>query len=132
MSKAFGAKRLLSSGAKNQKIALIGGRGHTGTELVKIIANHSVLDLSAVRLALPFIFSVKQKTLLFLCTLIFGNNRDFFSSREFEGQEVASRLEGAPSGLKFTNIKPADVEALGADVIVLALPNGLAAPYAAV
>ncbi len=48
------------------------------------------------------------------------------SSREYAGQAVAARVEGAPDSLLFEAATAAQVAAREPDVCILALPNGLA------
>ena len=82
-------------------IGIIGARGHTGAELIGLIARHPVIDLA------------------------------FVSSRELEGQRVADHNDAYAGGLQYESLDPQAVAAKGADVVVLALPNGKAAPYVA-
>lgn len=80
-------------------IGIVGARGHTGAELIRLIAAHPALTLS------------------------------FVSSRELDGQRVADHVDGFAGELRYASLDPAAVAAQGADVVVLALPNGKAAPY---
>lgn len=80
-------------------IGIVGARGHTGAELIRLIAAHPALELS------------------------------FVSSRELDGQRVADHVDGFSGDLRYANLDPAAAAAQGADVVVLALPNGKAAPY---
>jgi N-acetyl-gamma-glutamyl-phosphate reductase len=80
-------------------IGIVGARGHTGAELIRLIAAHPALELG------------------------------FVSSRELDGQRVADHVDGFDGDLRYANLDPAAVAAQGADVVVLALPNGKAAPY---
>jgi len=82
-----------------QRIGIVGARGHTGAELIRLVAAHPGLELA------------------------------FVSSRELDGQRVADQVEGFTGELRYANLDPAAVAAQGADVVVLALPNGKAAPY---
>lgn len=82
-----------------QRIGIVGARGHTGAELIRLVAAHPALELA------------------------------FVSSRELDGQRVADQVEGFAGELRYANLDPAAVAAQGADVVVLALPNGKAAPY---
>jgi N-acetyl-gamma-glutamyl-phosphate reductase len=86
---------------ERKSIGIIGARGHTGAELIRLIARHPVLDLAYV------------------------------SSRELDGQRVADHNDAYAGNLRYENIDPASVAARGADIVVLALPNGKAAPYVA-
>ena len=77
-------------------VALIGARGHVGAELMRLLFAHPGFDLRLV------------------------------SSREYAGQAVAARVEGAPDSLLFEAATAAQVAAREPDVCILALPNGLA------
>ena len=80
-------------------VGLIGARGHTGVELIRLIAGHPHLDLA------------------------------FVSSRELDGQRVSDHNDTYAGELRYASLDPAAVAARRADVVVLALPNGKAAPY---
>jgi N-acetyl-gamma-glutamyl-phosphate reductase len=80
-------------------IGIVGARGHTGAELIKLIANHPGLALA------------------------------FVSSRELDGQRLADHSDAYTGDLTYVNLDPAGVAAAAADVVILALPNGKAAPY---
>jgi N-acetyl-gamma-glutamyl-phosphate reductase len=86
------------SGPKH-RIGIVGARGHTGAELIRLVASHPALELA------------------------------FVSSRELDGQRVADQVEGFQGELRYASLDPEAVAAQGADVVVLALPNGKAAPY---
>jgi len=78
-------------------IGIVGARGYVGAELVRMVAGHPKLQLA------------------------------FVSSRELEGQRVADHVDGVAAGLRY-NAPPLDaLPGLGADAVVLALPNGKAA-----
>ncbi|MFC1778345.1 N-acetyl-gamma-glutamyl-phosphate reductase [Pseudomonadota bacterium] len=78
-------------------INLVGGRGYTGSELLRLIAGHAHMDLGMA------------------------------SSRSHAGQSLSSTCDGWPDdGRVFTQLEPAGVSAYPADAWVLALPNGLA------
>lgn len=83
-------------------IGLIGARGHVGSELIRLIAAHPVFALG------------------------------FVSSRERVGQAVAEHHPEVASDLRYIEATPATLLAQPADALVLALPNGMAAPFAAV
>ena len=85
--------------AAKKSIGIVGARGHTGTELIRLVANHPGLELA------------------------------FVSSRELDGQRVAEHNDAYRGELRYASLNPAAVAAAGADVVVLALPNGKAAPY---
>ncbi|KZC40544.1 N-acetyl-gamma-glutamyl-phosphate reductase [Rhodanobacter sp. FW510-R12] len=55
----------------------------------------------------------------------------FVSSRELDGQRVADHVDGFAGELRYENLDPDAVAAKRADVVILALPNGKAAPYVA-
>ena len=80
-------------------IGIVGARGHTGAELIRLIAAHPVLELG------------------------------FVSSRELDGQRVSEHSDAYAGELRYENLDPAAVTAKRADVVILALPNGKAAPY---
>jgi len=82
-----------------KSIGIVGARGHAGAELIRLIVAHPALELV------------------------------FVSSRELDGQRVAEHVPGFAGALCYTNLDPAAVAAQGADVVVMALPNGKAAPY---
>jgi N-acetyl-gamma-glutamyl-phosphate reductase len=80
-------------------IGIVGARGHTGAELIRLIADHPALELV------------------------------FVSSRELDGQRVADHVDSYRGELSYANLDPEGVAAQKADVVILALPNGKAAPY---
>lgn len=82
-----------------KNIGIVGARGHTGMELIRLVAAHPSLELA------------------------------FVSSRELDGQRVADHVDGFAGELRYASLDPAAVAAQGADVVILALPNGKAAPY---
>ena len=82
-----------------QRIGIVGARGYTGAELIKLIARHPNLQLV------------------------------FVSSRELDGQRVSEHNDSHTGDLHYENPDPAAVVAKHADVVILALPNGKAAPY---
>ncbi|SFK76645.1 N-acetyl-gamma-glutamyl-phosphate reductase [Rhodanobacter glycinis] len=85
--------------SNKKTIGIVGARGHTGTELIRMIAAHPALELT------------------------------FVSSRELDGQRVAEHNDVYVGELCFEALDPAAVAAKRADVVILALPNGKAAPY---
>ncbi|MFT7582281.1 MAG: N-acetyl-gamma-glutamyl-phosphate reductase [Myxococcota bacterium] len=82
-----------------RSVALIGARGHTGAELIALLSDHPHFELRLV------------------------------TSRALAGQRVDGIHSGAPAGLCFENVDPSVVGIRGIDVWVLALPNGLSAPW---
>jgi N-acetyl-gamma-glutamyl-phosphate reductase len=83
------------------RIGLVGARGHVGRELIRLFAGHPQFDLALV------------------------------ASRERAGQAVAEHHPEADRGLAYSDPTPEAVAAAGLDALVLALPNGAAAPYVA-
>ncbi|MGH8090497.1 MAG: N-acetyl-gamma-glutamyl-phosphate reductase [Rudaea sp.] len=81
-----------------QRIGIVGARGHTGAELILLIASHPALELA------------------FVC------------SRELDGQRVSEHSDAYAGALRYENLDPAGVAAKLADMVILALPNGKAAP----
>ncbi|WP_130620256.1 N-acetyl-gamma-glutamyl-phosphate reductase [Dyella amyloliquefaciens] len=81
------------------RIGIVGARGHTGAEVIRLVAAHPALELA------------------------------FVSSRELNGQRVADQVEGFQGELRYASLDPEAVAAQSADVVVLALPNGKAEPY---
>ncbi|MDH7452642.1 N-acetyl-gamma-glutamyl-phosphate reductase [Luteimonas composti] len=84
---------------KTYSIGIVGARGHTGAELIRLVAGHPDLELA------------------------------FVSSRELAGQRVADHGDAYRGDLRFESLDPAAVAAKGADVVVMALPNGKCAPF---
>lgn len=81
-------------------LALVGARGHVGAELIRLVAQHPALSLALA------------------------------TSRSMAGRPVAEVVDGAPEGLLFGDSSPEDVASSGADVYVLAMPDGAAGPFA--
>ena len=75
-------------------VGIVGARGHTGAELIRLIDRHPHLELA------------------------------FVSSRELAGQPVSHHIEGFSGTLVYENLGHEDVAGKGAGVVVLALPNG--------
>lgn len=80
----------------NKTVGLVGARGHTGAELIRLIARHPQLELA------------------------------FVSSRELVGQLVSAHIEGFAGELRYENLGHEQVAARGMDAVILALPNGKA------
>lgn len=78
------------------RIGIAGARGYVGAELIRLVAGHPGFDLA------------------------------FVSSRELEGQRVADHVDAWPGELRYTAADHAALPGLGADAVVLALPNGKA------
>jgi len=90
----------------SRTINLVGGRGYTGSELLRLIAAHP------------------------------GMNLGMASSRSHAGEKISSACvswpdNGPGDAKRFTQLEPAGVSAYPADAWVLALPNGLAAAWVA-
>ncbi|MET0808018.1 MAG: N-acetyl-gamma-glutamyl-phosphate reductase, partial [Pseudoxanthomonas sp.] len=80
----------------SKTVGLVGARGHTGAELIRLIARHPQLELA------------------------------FVSSRELDGQPVSAHIEGFAGQLQYENLSHEQVASKGADAVILALPNGKA------
>ena len=79
------------------KVGLVGARGYTGAELIRLFAAHPRFELA------------------------------FVTSRELDGQRVADHNAGFAGELRYSSPDYRDLPGLGADAVVLALPNGKAA-----
>lgn len=84
-----------------RRIGLVGARGHVGTELIKLLANHPGFEIA------------------------------FVSSRERAGQRLADHEPVFTGDLRYSALDADGVARSGVDAVVLGLPNGLAAPYVA-
>jgi len=82
-------------------LGLIGARGYVGAELIRLVAGHPRFRLG------------------------------FVSSREWAGQPLRSQYPDVPLDLDFENLGPEAAAARGVAALVLALPNGKAAPFVA-
>lgn len=82
-------------------LGIVGARGHTGAELIKLVAAHPRLELA------------------------------FVSSRERAGQRLSDHHPEFQGDLQYENLDADAVAAKGVDAVILALPNGLAAPFVA-
>lgn len=80
-------------------VGIVGARGHTGAELIRLIAGHPGLELA------------------------------FVSSRELAGRRVSEQVAEFAGDLRYENLEAGAVGARATDAVVLALPNGKAAPY---
>ena len=78
------------------RVGLVGARGHTGAELIGLIVGHRRFELA------------------------------FVTSRELDGQCVADHNAAYAGALRYSNPAHEDLPKLGADVVILALPNGKA------
>ena len=82
-------------------VGIAGARGHTGAELIRLIARHPAFELA------------------------------FVSSRELDGQRVTDHVAEFDGELRYENLSHEDVANKRADAVVLALPNGKAAEIVA-
>ncbi len=80
-------------------IGLIGARGHTGRELIRLIAGHPQLMLA------------------------------YASSREFAGRPVSDIAPEDKDECRFENLTPEEAAKRRADAVFLALPDGAGAPF---
>ena len=85
----------------SRTVGIVGARGHTGAELIKLIDRHPHLELA------------------------------FVSSRELGGQKVSDHIAGFSGDLRYENLSHEQVGGKGADAVILALPNGKAAELVA-
>lgn len=79
-----------------KRIGIVGARGHTGVELIRLVAAHPELELA------------------------------FVSSRELDGQRVDAHVAEYRGEVCYIAPAHDELPQLGADVMVLALPNGKA------
>ena len=82
-------------------IGLVGARGFTGRELIRLISQRDDLDLV------------------------------FASSREFAGRPVAEMAPEADASLMFEALGPDDMALRSVDAVILALPNGTSDSFVA-
>ena len=86
---------------KTFTVGIVGARGYTGAELIRLLAGHPAIELA------------------------------FVSSRELAGQRVAEHNPAYSGTLCYESLDAGAVAAKGVDAVVLALPNRLAAPFVA-
>lgn len=82
---------------RRYSVGIVGARGHTGAELIRLVCRHAHLDLG------------------------------FVSSRELDGQRVTDHIGDYSGDLRYCAPDHARLPGFGSDVVVLALPNGKAA-----
>jgi N-acetyl-gamma-glutamyl-phosphate reductase len=80
-------------------IGIVGARGHTGAELIRLIVRHPSLELA------------------------------FVSSRELDSERVADHVDEFEGELRYETLGPEAVAVRHVDAIVLALPNGKSLDY---
>ena len=85
--------------SNNKTVGIVGARGHTGAELIRLVVAHPALELG------------------------------FVSSRELDGQRVSEHSDAYTGELRYENLDAAAVAGKHADVVILALPNGKAKAY---
>ena len=78
------------------RVGIVGARGHVGAELIRLLAGHPGFELAYV------------------------------TSRERAGQPLAAHVDGYAGDVHYTSPAYEDLPDLGADAVVLALPNGKA------
>jgi len=86
---------------ESKTIGIVGARGHTGAELIRLVARHPAMEPA------------------------------FVSSRELAGLAVRDHVDGFTGELRFENLGPEEVARRGADALVLALPNGRSGDFVA-
>lgn len=82
--------------ASRQRVGIVGARGHTGAELIRLIAAHPHFELG------------------------------FVSSRELDGQPVSAHVAEYRGDLVYRNYAHEEIAAQPSGAVVLALPNGKA------
>jgi len=85
-----------------KQVGIVGARGFVGGELIRALQGHREFELG------------------------------FASSRALAGQLLRRAVPGSSSSLQFERLTDTDIAEREADIVVLALPNGLAAEYEAV
>ncbi|KGI78019.1 N-acetyl-gamma-glutamyl-phosphate reductase [Oleiagrimonas soli] len=83
----------------SKTVGLIGARGHTGAELIRLIAGHPQLELA------------------------------FVSSRELDGARVDAHVDGYEGDLRYTRLDANEAATQGTDAVILALPNDASTPF---
>lgn len=81
------------------RVGLVGARGHTGAELIRLLAGHPAFELA------------------YVC------------SRELAGQPLADHHDARTGDLRYIEPVATALPALAADAVILALPNGKAGDY---
>ena len=83
--------------AQKYRVGIVGARGHVGAELIRLLVSHPNLELAYV------------------------------GSRELDGQRLADHIDAYAEDLRYSSPANEILPVLGADAVVLALPNGKAA-----
>ena len=83
--------------AQKYRVGIVGARGHVGAELIRLLVSHPNLELAYV------------------------------GSRELDGQRLADHIDAYVGDLRYSSPANEILPVLGADAVVLALPNGKAA-----
>jgi N-acetyl-gamma-glutamyl-phosphate reductase len=83
----------------NKSVGIVGARGHTGAELIRLITRHPSMELA------------------------------FVSSRELDGARVSDHVDAFAGELRYENLGAEAVAVRGADAVILALPNGKSTEY---
>jgi N-acetyl-gamma-glutamyl-phosphate reductase len=86
---------------RDVKLGLVGARGYTGRELLRLLSRHARIDVA------------------------------FVTSRELAGRPVATEAPESDCTRVFEDLDPEACAAREVDAYVLALPNGKCAPYVA-
>ena len=86
---------------RDLRIGLVGARGFTGKELLRLLSRHTRFEV------------------------------DFVTSRELAGRPVKSEVPECGSELRFEDLSAEACAGRAVDAYVLALPNGASAPYVA-
>ena len=79
------------------RVGIVGARGHVGAELIRLLAAHPRFELAYV------------------------------GSRELDGQRLSDHIDAYAGELRYSSPANEALPLLGADAVVLALPNGKAA-----
>ncbi|HZX81295.1 MAG TPA: N-acetyl-gamma-glutamyl-phosphate reductase [Lysobacter sp.] len=80
-------------------VSLVGARGHTGLELMRLLSSHPAFELVHA------------------------------ASRERAGQPVSAQVPGLPDTLRYSAPSPDTLPALPGGAYILAMPNGMARSY---
>jgi N-acetyl-gamma-glutamyl-phosphate reductase len=86
---------------RDLRLGIVGARGYTGRELLRVLSRHTRFEVS------------------------------FVTSRELAGKPVTQEAPGSDSKLLFEDLDPAACARREVDAYVLALPNGASEPYVA-